>query len=276
MTIDTPFRCPQNRGRPYYQMSAASYGNRPNQFKIAGRNTLTIRFTCRECGRPIAAAQQKVEQSIACPHCSTVQPVPSASLATPPASANSASPGDSATRDGLLITSRQLWAFGGLVLATGLIAFGLGWKFGMASAKSAKAERHGPVRLSGQVRGAAEGAVLFCFSEKKRPEQKLELQHSTVDQLLGDQALSDSLQQFGAKLVQVNGAGRFQVEIPAPGEHYLLVLSDRRGTKSDRATTQTLARLGRYFLRGDQLLGRFRWSWTELELNADEEITIGI
>ena len=134
----------------------------------------------------------------------------------------------------------------------------------------------GPVVLSGQVRGASGDAVLFCFSASRRPEQKQGLRHVTVEQILGDQSLRESLQQFGAKLVQVSGAGRFRVEMPTPGEHFLLVLTDPGGRPPERPTTKTLARLGRYFLRGDQLLGRFRWSWSEIKLNVDEEIAIDI
>ena len=132
----------------------------------------------------------------------------------------------------------------------------------------------GPVVLSGQVHGNSGEAVLICFSANNRPEQKQEVRHATVEQLLSDRSLSESLQQFGAKLVQVSGAGRFRVEMPTPGEHFLLVLTDPGGRPPERPTTETLARLGRYFLRGDQLLGRFRWSWSEIELNVDEEIAI--
>ena len=219
-----------------------------------------------------------------CPHCDFAQPLPDTSAPSPPERSEPAArqladvPSNDApvVGDSILITRRQLTAIGGLLIGTGLIAFGLGWMFGRGSGGSIDSGERGPVTLSGRVRGIEGESIAFCFSASNLPERKQQVEHATVEQLLQDKSISQSLQQIDAKLVRIDQARPFQFEMPSAGQYFVLVLSDRRGRNEQMPDTQTLAQVGRYFLRGDQLLGRFRWAWVSVELESNQEITIDL
>ncbi|MCA9218002.1 MAG: hypothetical protein KDB27_33255 [Planctomycetales bacterium] len=207
-----------------------------------------------------------------CPCCSTSDPL-QAVVVPPPVSESAFSenkPGPE-TRTGVVLSPFQLGAVGCLLISTGVIAFGLGVLCGQRNAVPDANRVPQRTTISGRVHDFPEGSVLICLPVNSRPEQKLALAHNSTEELLSDQLPGKQLAAIDGRVSGINSDGRFQIDLIVPGEYFFLCLADGPSSGPD---TRTLAQLGRYFLRGNELLKRFQWRWVRKRIDADADFAV--
>lgn len=231
-----------------------------------------IRFACNACGRPIAVVTDKIATTIPCPHCNHPQTVPSESPVVPPPTDLVAPPNPS---NGIVLSRRQATALGGLVLASSLASFCLGWLFGRTPTPEYTVTADLKCTVDGKIGNSRRPATVVFLPLHNRPEEKVAL--PALQNISNNAELLRIVRAIGGGITSADKTGEFSIVLPSADEYFVLVLAERDNSITSTAPdTRTLAQLGRYFLHGDQILAQSAWSWTRKHIRDGTRVVIDL
>ncbi|HEV7281299.1 MAG TPA: hypothetical protein VGN57_13930 [Pirellulaceae bacterium] len=191
------------------------------------------------------------------------------------------------SRTRLAIPRAFVYLQGLLLVAVAVISFVLGWAFGGSGAFRRIEAPSGPVTLSGTIRvdgydgpiAASEGALVAILPRDRRPAEKIPvdgLRPSEIGRIVPPRTLG-AIREMGGALAVSDSRGKFEAELPQPGEyHVLVVLPDVYRPTTSQIALADLARLGDYFLLPDQLIGDCRYELQTEQVDASETIVVRI
>jgi hypothetical protein len=176
----------------------------------------------------------------------------------------------------LLVSRRVLFLQAGILAATTLAAFGLGYLVGHGVAPPQVAGPapqagegtlvQGYVRYTtaaGEVRGDA-GSVVIALPDGRLPTPKLGVQGLRP----GDAApvpgggVLMSLELLGGAMTHVADDGSYTLAVPEPGRYFLLFVSRHtQRTAGSQPDEFQLALMQRYFQPADELIGTQKYLW---------------
>ncbi len=185
----------------------------------------------------------------------------------------------SSTKELIWISRRRLYWEAVLIFLVGIGGFGLGYWLGWADnpARSRPVEPEqptGPIFVEGRLFYRPkpldvkpdEGAVAIFLPADRIPEERfvtiglrpqdppLEPSHPTL------QAIS----RFGGAYARTDAEGNFLVQLPAPGEYYMCLISRRARSSQPDMAEPVLVEMKKYFPEPKNLIDQAKFHWTRL------------
>lgn len=182
----------------------------------------------------------------------------------------------------LPVTRTAIYTIGAVIVGVAICSFLLGWSMGreMGSGQVAAATT-GSNRIHGRIsyatsRGktvADSESVVIVLPTNQRPDEKLEIATLRPD-VPPPNALHPTIQgirAIGGDFARTDRTGDFQLEIPNPGEYFLLVISSHLPrSSSEPPTTKEIVELGQYFKQPDVLLGKNDFIWSKELIRSEK------
>ena len=187
--------------------------------------------------------------------------------------------------DKLAVSRKVVYGQGALLFATAITAFVLGvlWGRGTGPTPVAAAPDE-PCQLSGEIEFVARslgpqpdlGAIVIAVPRGKRFDVAVRRQLENVLVVPNENdPLVHLLREQDGDLAVADRHGKFQLEVPRPGEYHVLILSAGgqrpRGESLDK---QHLAEIGNYFGPAARLLGDRQYQWRTESLTKDEHLEV--
>ncbi|MCS7306802.1 MAG: hypothetical protein NZ602_17040 [Thermoguttaceae bacterium] len=193
-------------------------------------------------------------------------PSPQASLTSP-------------TKEQIWISRRSLYLQALLIFLVGAGGFGLGYWLGRADnpARSSPPEPEkpmGPVFLEGRLFYRPEplrvvpdeGAVAIFLPADRAPEERF----ITIGLRPQDPPPESSnptiqaINRFGGAYARTSPEGSFLVQLPAPGQYYMLLISRHARRNQADVADQILQEMKKYFPEPKNLIDQAKFHWTSL------------
>lgn len=203
-------------------------------------------------------------------------PLPSRQAERAPGALWKSLPGEARGEPMLLVSRRALYVQAGILAATTLAAFGLGYLVGYGVAPETTAGVapqageatvvQGIVRYStntGEVRGDA-GSVVIALPDGRLPTPKLGVQglRPADPQPVPGGGVLMSLELLGGTTARVAADGSYNLAIGEPGRYFLLFISrNTQRTAGSQPDEFQLALIKRYFQPADELIGPQKYHW---------------
>ena len=188
------------------------------------------------------------------------------------------------TQEVIWISRRTVYLQALLIFGVGLGGFVLGYWLGWAdsaarSVSPPPAEPAGPIFLEGrlfyrpeplQVR-PEEGAVVIFLPADRTPEERfgaIGLRPQDPSPGPNDPTLQ-AIARFGGAYARTDREGNFLVQLPTPGEYYMLLIS-RHARRSDAAVPEpVLGEMKKYFPEPKNLIEQAKFHWTTLTVRQN-------
>lgn len=267
---------------------------------------MPVQFTCPHCGQLLSVARRKVGQAVQCAGChgGVIVPPPfSGDATTLPTATESPPNGDlegrietreepmarpplegfaSGWNAAVPVTRMALYSIGGLIVGVSIVSFLLGWAMGratvhnqLAGAPSGSYQIHGRISYAtNRGRTVADSeSVVIALPVNQKPDEKFEISalRPDVPPPTAQHPTLQAIRSMGGDFARTNRLGDFRLEIPAPGEYFLLVVSSHLPrSESEPPTTKEIVQLGQYFKQADALLGKNDFVWSKELIRSEK------
>ena len=175
-------------------------------------------------------------------------------------------------RDTIQISRTILYAIGGVIVAVGIGAFGLGW--GMARSLA-------PVRIqtaaNHHVRGSVNyvtrhgqlapdtQSVIVALPRRKLPDQKFSPESLRPENLsfrTNQTPAVAGIRSLGGDVAITDQSGSYELEVSEAGEYFVLILSSHVARPANKQPSSTeIVELGRYFRQANDLFEKNAYVW---------------
>ena len=186
--------------------------------------------------------------------------------------------------DRIAVPRYVLYAQGVLLGVVGLLCFALGVMAGGALFTRDEPATPQPVTLSGSVtyaRGSRDvadvSAVIVALPQTEQLDERAPIAGLRPDEPppAPTHRGLEIIRTIGGAYGRADEQGRFQIELPASGKYFVLVLSaNAKRPSGQQPSTEELLKMSRYFENAADFLGPNRYQWTAETLRSDRRFNV--
>ena len=172
------------------------------------------------------------------------------------------------------MTRTALYTIGGLIVGVAVLAFLLGWSFGSEMGTQRQSVNSSPRTVSGQIHYATKQgrkasdseAVVIAWPTSRKPDEKLDVAglRPNVAPAKVPKSTVHAIRSLGGDFARTDRNGVYELELPAAGEYYLLVISNHVSRPAgQQPTTVEVIEIGQFVTKATELLSVNDYVWSK-------------